>query len=264
MLDAKQAAAPPAAKKRPGVDIQEVSPSPLKEKGGKKGGGKGSGAGRTGRQGRQSAKGSSSGSLAQLSARLDEVEKTQALHGKAILQTSDDVRDLKGIHQFVWAYADQSHALIEAVKAEGVAYNTLQQEDKAMAVEAGEAHDPKKRGPASAHQFPVLIEKMVQEGLKAEEGAEGAKHFETVKALQSQLAVCQGPQEVGFLAGVFQIENAHATTKKLVLRANLTAEQDAAIQFVLAKQGSKVHTAGQPPRNGLQRAVQSNLDDQQL
>ncbi len=229
----------------------KASAAPASGKGGAKGG-------KGGKRGRQRRMAGSSGSLAELNARVESLEVTAGLHGKAILASADDLRDIKGLMLFTWAYADQTNELLEASRLEGVAYSKMIAEDKRAAEEEGVRFDPAKHGPASAHKFPAVLDKIL-ELVVLETDKEAHAHFQELLGLKKELDDCMGPLEVSGIVGVFKTENAHGTTKKFVIKSNLSTKQERALNFFLGRKGFEVHL-GKPPRNGLQRAVQGDLD----
>ena len=248
----------PERKRRSGVDSVSAAEGKAEAEPKPAGGGGAKGAGKRGKQGRR---GKPAGSLLELSERVETLEKQQETQAKTTLQNSDALREIQGLLSYTWAFAEETNEVLVAIKAEGVEYHKMIAEEKRAAEEEKRQPDYKKSGPASAHLFPAAVDKLLElESAKMEESEVVTKHVTDLKALQEKLGKAPGPQEVSSIAGVFRVENAHSNTKKIVMKTECSAGEEAAIRFCLQRAGFKVHL-GKPPRNGLMRAVQGQLDD---
>ena len=117
--------------------------------------------------------------------------------------------------------------------------------------------DYKALGPAAAHFYSIIVEHLS----KMQPSADTMLHIERVKKIAEKLEdETTGLEKAIEQAGTILKRKAHGTTSKLVMKLNLPAEDSQSILFLLGKTGLKVYI-GKPPRGGLARTLQAQLND---
>ena len=130
--------------------------------------------------------------------------------------------------------------------------------EKEEAETAKTVFDSSSIGPCSAHRFKVLIAKPADTEVDKEETRAMAQ-LQKVQALNVKL-LDMNVTQVNGLAGTLLIRKAHQTQRKMIMCTTLEQGDKDALTFLFKHQlGFKVFI-GKPPRQGIHRALQGDLD----
>ena len=192
--------------------------------------------------------------------RLDALETHVEINTKAALNTADAVRELQGNLKYCWAYGEGVNPVVKAVTDEGIEYHQLTEAVRKTAEAAQKVPDFKKEcGPASGHFFAAVIDTLASMNIEERE-ISAANHLSVVEAMQAEMSdAMTGREKAAEWAGTFHRRKAHGTTHKLVMKLECSPQQCESIFSLMKRSGMEVFV-GKPPREGIHRALQAQLD----